>query len=311
MKVKKALFFSAIIAAAILAWLLVLPQPKTSAPLGNKISVVATFYPLAEFARNVGGDAVEVWTATPAGAEPHDFEPSPADIARIYRADVLLANGGVDAWVRKLEPELAGKGVRVRVMADKMAFKTLPGNAAAGQAAESLDPHVWLDPAFAMRQVELIRDILIEADPGHADGYAVRAGNYLSALAMLDRDFKSGLSDCKKPKIIASHDAYGYLGSRYGFTILAIAGISPDAEPSAGDLADLSDLMKKEGLEYVFFESLVSPSLAQTLARETGARVLPLNPLEGLTDSEIAAGKTYLSVMRQNLNELRTAMLCR
>lgn len=322
-KAKMLVLFLAIaaVSAAVVgsAWPRQVDRGPADATDKKKLAVAASFYPLAEFVRNVGGDAVEVWTATPAGAEPHDFEPSPADIVRVYGSDVFLANGGgIDSWLDKLIPDLERRHVHVLVMEKHIAMRKLdgaeerqPSNGGDDRPAESLDPHIWLDPVLAMREVGLIRDTLSQADPTHAALFARNASDYLATLSALNVEYAKGLSSCRKPEIVASHDAYAYMGSRYGFKVLAITGISPDAEPSAGDLARLADLMRKEGLHYVFFESLVSPALSQALAREAGATALPLDPLEGLTDADIANGKNYLSVMRENLAPLRTAMVCR
>jgi len=279
------------------------PIPATD----GRVAVVATFYPLAEFARQVGGDLVSVINVTPAGVEPHDFEPSPQAIARISAAHLFIVNGGgIDAWASALAPSLQGQGIRVLTMAPLMGT---PLSAAEEDGA--FDGHFWLSPVLAARQVEAIRDALIAEDPAHAEAYRARAGAYISELAALDRAYTEGLRSCAIRTAVTSHAAFAYLAREYRFTQLAITGLSPDAEPSAGALATVAVAARSRGVRYIFFETLVSKRIAETLAREIGARTLVFNPLEGLTGDDIARGASYLSIMRENLVSIRTALACR
>ena len=273
----------------------------------GKMVVVGTFYPLAHFASQVGGNLVTVANITPAGAEPHDYEPTPQDIARSYGAKVFIMNGGgVDTWAEKIAPDLKANGVTVVDMQDTILLSTAPSG-----SETTLDPHIWLDPVLAEQEVGLIRDAFAKADPGNAVAYASNAASYIAQLQTLDEEYKAGLASCRIKDIVTSHAAFGYMAKRYGLTQIAIAGLSPDAEPSAEQMADIAQLAKKDNVKYIFFESLVSPKLAQTIATEVGAQTIAFNPLEGLTDAEIASGKTYLTVMRDNLSKLRIALQCK
>lgn len=281
----------------------------------GRIRVAATIYPLAEFARQVGGDAVVVETLTPAGVEPHDFEPSPRAVASIADADFVIVNGGgIDAWAERLVPTLKTQGVEVIVATNILADRTITARAdeAFGEADEvsGVDPHVWLHPTLAQRIVREVHGALVALDPDHAATYAARAATLSAELAALDGAYRDGLASCERRVVVASHAAFAYLADAYGFELLPIAGLSPDAEPSAGGLAALADVARARGVRHVFFETLVSPALAEALAREIGAETLVFNPIEGLTDGEIAAGASYLSLMRENLANLRTAMVC-
>jgi zinc transport system substrate-binding protein len=283
------------------------PQPETS---GSPTRVVASFYPLAEFSSAIGGASVSVTNVTPAGVEPHDFEPSPRDVADAHSADLFVYNGaGMDAWAQRLAPSLETKGIVTLDLSQSLGIELL----APPDEEEELerDPHVWLDPILAARQVEIIRDALVSIDPGHAEEYRRNADAYLAQLSALDREYRDGLASCQLRTVITSHAAFGYLAKRYGFTQLSITGLSPDEEPSPKALSDLADLARKTGVRYVFFEELVNPALAQALSREIGAQTLAFNPLEGLTQEQIASGETYISVMRENLAALRTALSCR
>lgn len=267
------------------------------APSGG-VRVVASFYPLAEFARQVGGDRVKVVNLTPAGVEPHDFEPSPRDIATVYGANLLILNGaGLDIWAERLRPDMEARGVIVVDMA--RAMNTF-----------SADPHFWLDPVLAAREVEAIRDILIEVDPAGGDGYRTRAERYLAKLAALDRAYRDGLASCAQREVVTSHAAFGYLAKRYNMSVVSIAGLSPDEEPSPRKLAEVVTLVRERGIQYIFTETLASPKLAQMITDETGAGILVFNPLEGLTEEEIHSGENYIFIMEANLKNLRKALVC-
>jgi len=276
--------------------------------MGAKVKITASFYPLGEFARKVGGDFVEVSSVTPSGVEPHDFEPTPQQVVSVYDSNLLIFNGGgVDVWAAHLAPSVIKYGVHVLEI-DKLMTTLLPPPTSEEQSA--FDPHFWLNPVLAEKQVEAIRDELSIIDSVHADIYRKNAEMYNDALRNLDTAFKTGLESCTLHTVVTSHAAFAYLAKQYGFIQLPISGISPDEEPSAGKLAEIAVQAKKQGIKYIFFETLVNPGLAKTLAREVGAQTLVFNPLEGLTDVEIAAGKDYVSVMQENLQNLRIAMGC-
>lgn len=292
------------------------PAPRTT-PL-----VVASFYPLYEFARQVAGDRAEVVSLVPAGVEPHDWEPSPQDVARIGRAMLFVFNGaGLEPWADSLVRAPGGAGPAVVNATAGLALLPAEGpghdddhgkgkeEPAATEAA--YDPHVWLDPVLAQAQVEAIRAGLAKADPGHAEQYASKARAYRERLAALHATFERGLSRCARREIVVSHAAFAYLARRYELTMVPVMGLAPEAEPSPAHLASLVRFARRHKVEYIFFETLVGPKLAETLAREVGARTLVLNPIEGLTPEEAAAGKDYVALMEQNLENLRTALACR
>ncbi|HET8670127.1 MAG TPA: zinc ABC transporter substrate-binding protein [Candidatus Saccharimonadales bacterium] len=264
---------------------------------GDKLTITASYYPLYDFARNIGGDKVAVTNITPAGAEPHDYEPSPSTLVKVKESDVFVYNGGsFEPWVNNL----LGSYPHIKVRASQD-IKLLEGN----------DPHFWLDPLLARQIVVNIKNGLIAADPSHSEYYSSRAKRYIHTLEKLDEDFRNGLASCSKQTVISSHDALSYIAKRYGFQVEPIAGLSPEEDPSAARLAELSDLVRSEGLEYILFETLVSPRLADTIAQETGAKTLVFDPIEGLTNEDQKKGKDYLSVQRENLSGLRKALACK
>ncbi|MBP9751344.1 MAG: zinc ABC transporter substrate-binding protein [Candidatus Moranbacteria bacterium] len=330
---------AAVIVAVILFWNAWTDVPENGFTDEKNLRVVATFYPLAEFSRMVGGDLADVSVVVSPGVEPHDYEPTPRDLVSIENADVFVLNGAeMDPWAEKLVPALREKGVSVVIAAESVTLLAAEehdehheeGNgghdadeadsehdAHEEEAHEekhehgAYDPHFWLDPIYAESIVGSIRMALVEKDADNARTYEANAAAALSELATLDGEYRTILSTCARDEVITSHNAFAYLAGRYGFGAHSIAGLSPEAEPSAGRIAELVDLAKKENIRYIFFETLVSPKVSETLAREIGAETLVFDPLEGLSAEDAAAGKNYFSVMRENLANLSMALECR
>lgn len=282
------------------------PPPAPAKPL-----VVASFYPLWEFSRQVAGDRAEVVSLVPPGVEPHDWEPSPQDVAQVQKARVFVYNGaGFEQSADRLLQAIAGKSVTPVNTTAGIELIAAPTDAHAGHA-HGKDSHVWLDPVLAQSQVAAIRAALERADPPNAGAYADNARAFTARLAALHEAFQAGLRDCARRSLVVSHAAFTYLARRYELRQIPITGRAPQAEPSPAELASIVRLARREKVRYIFFETLVSPRLAETLAREVGAKTLVLNPLEGLTREEAAAGRDYLALMRDNLEHLRTGLECR
>lgn len=251
-------------------------------------SVVAGFYPLAFAAERVGGPGLEVENLTPPGVEPHDLEASRSDIQGLRSADRVLLMG--EGFQPELERAVEGDD-GVVLLLDTPGLDATPG-----------DPHVWLDP---LRFATIVEQIGAELhDPGAARRLDTR-------LRALDADFRRGLADCGRDEIVTSHDAFGYMADRYGLEQVAVTGISPEAEAAPGDLQQVVDTVRSSGATTIFTEPLVSRSLADTVARETGTSVETLNPIEGLTRAQAADGEDYFTLMRENLSALRRALGCR
>jgi zinc transport system substrate-binding protein len=255
---------------------------------GGQTEVVAAFYPIAFAAEQIDPSA-DVKNLTPPGAEPHDLEVTPQDVQDLQSADLVLLMG------QGFQPQLekaAGQGAAGEVvkLLDTPGLGVKPG-----------DPHVWLDPPRFEKLVTRIGEAL--GDPAAADRFNAK-------LAVLDREYRSGLTNCKRTEIVTSHEAFGYLAEDYGLQQVAISGISPEAEPTPAALQAAVDAVRKTGATTVFTEPLVSPKLSETVARETGAKTDTLNPIEGLTPDEQSKGEDYFSVMRENLAALRQALEC-
>ena len=274
---------------------------------GTTFDVVASFYPLAEAAERIGGDLVNVTNMTPPGVEPHDFELAPDDVEAIANADVVLYLGG--GFQPALEDALAE--AEYAVVFDALeAVPTEPPPPDGSAEGVTVDPHVWLDPSRFATIAEQVATTLGEADPANADTYSANADVYAADLLELDDAFRTGLSGCERSTIVTAHAAFGYLADAYGLTQISIAGVSPESEPDAQHLADLRDVVVQEGVTTIFTEELVSPEVAETLAREVGVEVDMLSTIEGLTDEQEAAGEDYASLMNANLDALRRALGC-
>jgi zinc transport system substrate-binding protein len=257
--------------------------------------VVAAFYPVAYAAQQIGGPSVTVQNLTPAGAEPHDLELRPSDAVSIQRADLVLYLGkgfqpAVEKAVRSTHAHGVDllAGVRLRTGRDE-------------QGHPALDTHVWLDP---MRYAEMASRI------GSALGRPRATTAFLARLRALDAQYRAGLAHCQRRTIVTSHAAFGYLAARYRLVQLALEGLSPEAEPSPKALAKLIDEVRRSHATTVFFETLVSPKLAETVARDAHVRTAVLDPIEGLTPDAVSRGATYFTVMRANLATLRLALGC-
>lgn len=286
------------------------------APSSNpeSLKVVTTFYPLAYFAEQVGGDQVAVTNLTPVGGEPHDFEPSPRQIVQVTEADVTLYLGlGFEPWMEDLKTELDAKGVvAVEANAQLSAFAD-PSEENSQEETEldpAFDPHTWLDPLLAQEMVSMILNAFIKADPENETLYRNNAEMLNRNLQALHESYQTTLQNCTQDTILVSHEAFNYLASRYKLKTVAVAGLSPEDEPSADRLVELADFAKEHESKYIFFETLANPDVAQTLAKEADLTPLLFNPIEGLTVEENQAGGNYFTLMQANLENLKLALAC-
>jgi zinc transport system substrate-binding protein len=278
----------------------------------GSIAVVTSFYPLAFAAERIGGDAVTVTNLTPPGVEPHDLELTPEDLEAIGTADIVVYLGG--GFQPAVEEAVAAEATGGTIdVAEGIDLRPSSEGGVEGDTRDEgamLDPHLWLDPRLFGEVVAGMADSMAAADPSQAERFAAAAADLDEELSALDARFRTELDDCSTRVMVTNHAAFGYLAAAYGLRQESISGISPEAEPDPRRLAELADLVVEEGVSTVFTEELVSPAVAETLAREAGVTTATLNPLEGLTDEQIAAGEDYLSVMRANLETLRDGLGC-
>lgn len=280
------------------------------------VSVAAAFYPLEYVASRVAGDRASVEGLTAPGQEAHDAELSIQQTATLAEADLTIFLDGfqptIDAAVEQgtggavLE---VGETVGLRELGEQLSDEEAGHSEDDGHdhAAGDLDPHFWLDPMKMADLADAVAEELSAVDAEGAEEYAANAADLRAELEQLDTDYTSGLASCERDLVVVNHDAFGYL-TKYGLELEAIAGLSPDSEPTAADVARLQDLIEDEGVTTVFSETLVSPETAKTLARDAGVEADVLDPIEGLADT--TADEDYLSLMRANLEALRAANGC-
>ncbi len=277
----------------------------TSNSDNDDLDIVAAFYPYEYVVQRVAGEHATVGNLTPPGVEPHDLELTPQQVAELSDADLVIYEAGfqpaIDDAVEQNPPAAALDVTDVVPLRDTGA----PGESG---AASSADPHLWLDPTLLMPITQRVVDVLSDADPANADSYTDNADQLIADLKRLDAEFQSGLAHCDRTEVVTSHAAFGYLTNRYGLTMVPIAGLSPDVDPSPEHLAELQTLIKADGITTVFSETLGTTAYADTLAHDLGLKAAVLDPIEGLADEE--SGQDYLSLMRSNLTALRAANGC-
>ena len=304
-------------ATLLLLMMLTACGPKSSGSIvEGKVNVITTFYPIYEFASEIGGEDVNAINLLPVGVEPHDWTPRSQDIINTSKAQLFLYNGaGLEGWVpnflKSLDSDSEAKAVEVSQGVELITTDGDDGHDHAGDGdTDSLhtDPHTWVSPKSALVMAKNIKDSLQSIDPGHTAGYEERYQKLVERLTALDSKFTAELGKLPNKEIVVSHQAFAYLARDYGLTQHAIMGLSPDAEPRGQDLLDLAALVKKDGIRYIFFEELVSDKLAKTLAGETGVSTMVLNPVEGLTETQEKNGDNYFTLMEKNLQNLILAL---
>jgi zinc transport system substrate-binding protein len=263
------------------------------APADGVPTVVASFYPLAFVAQRVGGSDVRVHNLTPPGVESHDLELTARQVGDIAAADLIVYEKGFQPSVDEaVDQNATGAQVEVTNVV----------------SLEHGDPHVWLDPTRLATITQAVADSLADEAPEHADAFHQRADALVAELTALDEDFRAGLADCQRTTVVTSHDAFGYLAERYGLEMVGIVGLEPDAEPSLARLKEIQRVIDDAGVTTVFYERLVRPDVAQTLAVDLGISTAVLDPVEGLTED--TEREDYLSLMRANLAALEEANGC-
>jgi len=277
--------------------------------------VVTSFYPIQFVTQQIAGAGLPVTALTKPGAEPHDLELAPQDVAGLTKARLVIYADGfqpaVDEAMAQVDPS------RVLDVADAASLTLAPtedGHDHSGESEDehaehaSSDPHFWLDPQRYAAVAKAVAARLATDDPARAATYTANAEALAAKLTALDGEFTQGLASCDSKVLVTSHAAFGYLAQRYGLEQHGISGVSPEAEPSAAGLKEISDLVRDEGVTTIYQETLVEPKFAQTVATSTGARLSTLDPIEGITTE--SAGKDYFEVMRSNLTALQQGLGC-
>ena len=268
-------------------------QTGSGAGAGDKPVIVAQFYPLAWFAEQIVGECAQVVDLTPPGSEPHDLDPTPADVKRLVDADVILTQGAgfqpaVDEVIRSNH-----------IPAERVVDVT------AGMERLSDDPHLWLDPVRAKQEADNMATALVRLLPSNCRSTVESNRQRLGAeLDQLHQEYSQQLAPYRGKPFVTSHAAFTYLADRYGLRQVPILGVAPEAEPSPQTMQRIVEQAKAAGVRVVFFESLVNPRLSEAIARDINASTMVLNPIEGLTKEQARSGADYLSLMRENLHNL-------
>ncbi len=286
----------------------------------GKVKVVATIFPVYDFAKRIGGENVAVKMLIPAGTEPHEWEPSTNDMLMLEEADLFVYSGaGMEPWAEDVLGSVQNKDlVALEASKDVALLKTSEvhdmedGLDKGGREEEEghehrhgeYDPHVWLSPKNAEAEMEAIAEALISIDEENADAYRKNLEEAKKACEELDSAFREGLKAYEGGYIVVAHEAYGYLCREYGLKQIGIEGVSADQEPDAARMREIIDKVSEYGIKCIFFEQLVDPKVAQTIADEAGCSTMALSPLDGLSKDDIDAGRDYFSVMQDNLKAL-------
>jgi len=284
-------------------------EPRASS---SKIKAVTTLFPLYDMARYIGGDNIELTLLLPPGVEPHSFEPKPSDIVEISEADVFVYTGKfMEPWAEDIINATGGKNVKV--VDSGYGVKMVPAVFHdADEPAGSADPHIWLDFDNAKIMADNIAAALIEKDPANINFYRQNSEQYKNILSALDNEYRTTLANCESREIVyGGHYAFGYLADRYGLRYLAAQGVSPDAEPTAGDLVKLVDQIRENNIKYVFYEELASPKIAEVIAGETGAKMLLLNAAHNLSKEDMENGVTYFEILEEDLSNIKLGLGCK
>lgn len=275
-------------------------QPEDPAT-SSRLDVYTSIYPLYEFTKRIGGKHVNVHPLLPPGTEPHEFELSAKQMVALSQGDFVIYNGaGLEPWVQKAKKALAS--------ADVTWINTSQGLSLLTANEKKKDPHVWLDPQLAKKQAQQIYQALSQKDSAHRQEYHQNYQLLDQDFDRLHQEYQTMVNRAQRKEFVTSHAAFAYLANRYGLKQIPVSGITPLDEPSPQDLQKIVKIMQKHQLRYLFFETLVSPRVAETVRREAHAEALPLNPLEGLTQKEIQQHATYFSVMRANKTNLAKAL---
>jgi zinc transport system substrate-binding protein len=294
-----------IIAVAATAGIYYLTQPSKS-QTSTKLNVIATFYPLYDFAQNVGGDKVTVSMLVPETVDVHDFEPTPSSISAVSTADVLIYNGvGLEPWIAHIvsasdNPDLIQVDTSQGITLLPVAQQFQSGN-------QTYDPHIWLNPVDAQQQVKNILQGLIQADPVDSEYFTQNANAYIAKLEALNQQAINATTNIATNRFVTFHEAFAYFANQYNITQVPILGPFEE-EPSAGDIQNVIDAIHQYRLRYVGYESLENPAVSQSISTQTNASLIEMNPIEGLTDEQKTRGDNYITLMQQNIENIHLAL---
>lgn len=293
-----------VVAAAAGAYLVL--RPPVTPPQSTKLTVIASFYPIYDFTKNVAGDRANVSVLVPETLDVHEFDPTPSDIQRVSSADILVINGaGLEPWVPSLlaavnKPSLKAVDTSVGITLLQVSPEFQRSN-------RTIDPHIWLDPVNAKTQVANIANALEAADPANAQYYAANAASYEAKLDALNAEIVKNTTSTKTKIFITFHEAFAYYAKRYNLTQISIQGPFQE-EPTPSDIQNIVNTINKYHLRYVGYESLENPAIPQAISGQTNATLILMDPIEGLTPADKAAGLDYISLLRMDTQNIVKAL---
>jgi len=268
----------------------------------SKPQIYTSFYAIYDFTQKIGGDKIQLYNIIPTGTEPHDWEPSAKDMANIKNANILFYNGaGLETWINKIKSSLSDDKINYIELSSGIELIKNEDNSIT-------DPHVWLNPENVKIQMNVIKNQLCQIDEKNKDYYEQNYNQMTEKLDVLNNNYISALSNLKNNNIVVAHQAYAYLCNAYNLNQIAIEGIEANSEPSPKKMSEITKYISENNIKYIFYENLINPKIAQSIADETGVQLLELSPYEGLTDEQLKNNDDYFSIMYKNLENLKKAL---
>jgi len=318
MNTKRLIVFGGIITAIVIGISFFSPKPQSKeiSSQSKPIIAVSTFS-LYEIAGAVAGDAVKVHPIIPLGTDAHMFTPNPSQVADISKAALFVYNGaGFESWAENLKNTLPQTTRSVDMSQNVVLLKSEIEHHGEDTDGEhhhdgAFDPHYWLDIDNMIKMTQIFDAEFSKLLPAEAEVFHGNAATYIGELQRLKAEYTSGLAECKNRTLVSNHDAFGYLASANKLENVSVIGLSSDEQPSAKNIADIIATINKHGVKTIFFEEFINDNVSQTIAKETGAKAVALQPLENISEDELKSHQTYLTIMRENLKKLREAMECR
>jgi len=293
---------------AIIALTISLVAISPSVVCADRLTVVASVFPLYDFAREVAGSAADVRLLLPPGVSPHSWEPKPSDIVDLSQTDIFVyTSKKMEPWADNIARAIKDRGVTLVQIMNSPGFPDTGGS----HQDHGKDPHFWLDLSLAVHTVGMIGELVASRDPENRDSYIANARTYARKLEQLDQEFMTGLKECGSRRLVTGgHAAFGHLTRKYGLEQLSVYGLSPDAEPTPRHLAGIVKAVNDNMVHTVFSEEMMNPRMTQVLSRETGTKIMVLNPGANLTAAQWQEGLTFLEIMARNLNTLKEGLEC-
>lgn len=314
-KQKKLLAYLFAFSVSFIAFYFAFSPKEQAAPLSSSKPIVSvSTFPLYEAARAVAGETLQIGSIIPLGSDAHAFSPSPSHVANISKSALFIYSGaGFETWAEPLKNSLPQTVKVIDMSTHVTLIESEKGSDAHHDDHDHGvdDPHYWLDIDNMIRMTHAMETEFSKLIPANASLYHTNATAYITKLKQLKNDYAAGLKECKNRVLITNHDAFGYLAHANHLKNISVIGLSSDEQPSAKTISEVITLVKNEGIKTIFFEELINDNVSQTIAKETGVKAVPLQPLENISEEELKSHQTYESIMRDNLTKLSEAMECR